>query len=152
MPSHRCRSVWKDSPVVIRVEMFVSPFFYIFIVGFSFTKLDVFFVWINLQQRITNTKKNIQFSVYIQATAGMCIISLITDAIATLLTGLGLRTKNHNVKYRFYRYAVLVMLLACKWIWFFFLRISLNFCISFRGKYRFSLIDFYFVLLFLSLQ
>jgi len=49
---------------------------------------------------------------YIQATAGLCIISLLMDAIATLLTGLGLRTKNHNVKYRFYRYAVLNMLLA----------------------------------------
>lgn len=81
--------------------MFVSVFFFA-------VKIDVF-------QKYESTKKKIiQFSVYIQATAALCIISLITDAIATLLTGLGLRTKNHNVKYRFYRYAVLVMLLACK--------------------------------------
>lgn len=69
----------------------------------------------NINQQIDNNKKfHSIFAVYIQATAALCIISLITDAIATLLTGLGLRTKNHNVKYRFYRYAVLVMLLACE--------------------------------------
>lgn len=51
---------------------------------------------------------------YIKATAALCIITLITDAIATLLTGLGLRTQDHNMKYKFYRIAVLVMLVACK--------------------------------------
>ncbi|XP_059615575.1 transmembrane protein 47 isoform X1 [Phlebotomus argentipes] len=49
---------------------------------------------------------------YIKATAALCIITLITDAIATLLTGLGLRTQDHNMKYKFYRIAVLVMLVA----------------------------------------
>lgn len=53
-------------------------------------------------------------SVYIKATAGLCIISLITDVIATILTGIGLRTKNQNMKYRYYRRAVLVMLVARK--------------------------------------
>lgn len=58
-------------------------------------------------------------SVYIKATAGLCIISLIADAIATLLTGFGLRTQNYNLKYKFYRKAVLVMLLACKLFYLF---------------------------------
>ncbi|CAD6992148.1 unnamed protein product [Ceratitis capitata] len=49
---------------------------------------------------------------YIKATATLCIITLVTDIIATILTGLGLRTQNHNVKYKFYRIAVLVMLLS----------------------------------------
>lgn len=39
-----------------------------------------------------------------------------TDAIATLLTGFGLRTQDHNLKYKFYRIAVLVMLLSCNYI------------------------------------
>ncbi|XP_063704622.1 transmembrane protein 47 isoform X2 [Culicoides brevitarsis] len=49
---------------------------------------------------------------YIRATAALCIITLITDAIATVLTGLGLRTQDHNSKYKFYRFAVLVMMIA----------------------------------------
>lgn len=49
---------------------------------------------------------------YIRATAGLCIVSLLADAIATLLTGLGLRTQNHNMKYKYYRIAVLVMLVS----------------------------------------
>ncbi|KAH8251561.1 hypothetical protein KR038_001959 [Drosophila bunnanda] len=49
---------------------------------------------------------------YIKATAALCIITLITDVIATVLTGLGLRTQNHNLKYKFYRIAVLVMLVS----------------------------------------
>jgi hypothetical protein len=52
--------------------------------------------------------------VYIRATAVLCIITLITDAIATLLTGFGLRTQDHNLKYKFYRIAVLIMMVACK--------------------------------------
>lgn len=55
------------------------------------------------------------FVVYIKATAALCILSLITDIIATILTGIGLRTKNQNTKYKFYRRAVLVMLVACKY-------------------------------------
>lgn len=54
------------------------------------------------------------FPVYIKATAALCILSLITDIVATVLTGIGLRTKNQNTKYKFYRRAVLVMLVACK--------------------------------------
>ncbi|TDG47421.1 hypothetical protein AWZ03_006149 [Drosophila navojoa] len=49
---------------------------------------------------------------YIKATAALCIITLITDVIATVLTGLGLKTQNHNIKYKFYRIAVLVMLVS----------------------------------------
>lgn len=51
---------------------------------------------------------------YIKATAALCIITLITDVIATVLTGLGLKSQNHNLKYKFYRIAVLVMLVSCK--------------------------------------
>lgn len=53
-------------------------------------------------------------AVYIKATAALCILSLITDVIATILTGIGLHTKNQNIKYKFYRRAVLVMLVARK--------------------------------------
>ncbi|XP_065369496.1 transmembrane protein 47 isoform X1 [Calliphora vicina] len=49
---------------------------------------------------------------YIRATAVLCVITLITDVVATILTGLGLKTQNHNLKYKFYRIAVLVMLLS----------------------------------------
>ncbi|XP_052564209.1 transmembrane protein 47 isoform X2 [Culex pipiens pallens] len=49
---------------------------------------------------------------YIKATAALCIITLATDALATILTGLGLRTQDHNLKYKFYRVAVLVMMVA----------------------------------------
>lgn len=51
---------------------------------------------------------------YIKATAGLCIITLVTDVIATILTGLGLNTQDHNRKYKFYRVAVLVMMVACE--------------------------------------
>lgn len=40
------------------------------------------------------------FAVYIKATAILCIITAVADAIATLLTGLGLKTIDANLKYR----------------------------------------------------
>lgn len=46
---------------------------------------------------------------YIHAAAGLCIITLITDLVATVLTGLGLRTKEHHTKYKYYRFGVIVM-------------------------------------------
>lgn len=49
---------------------------------------------------------------YIKATAALCILTLVTDGLATFLTGLGLRTQDHNLKYKFYRIAVLVMMVA----------------------------------------
>uniref|UniRef100_A0A8W7PBE0 Transmembrane protein 47 n=1 Tax=Anopheles coluzzii TaxID=1518534 RepID=A0A8W7PBE0_ANOCL len=49
---------------------------------------------------------------YIKATAALCIITLVTDALGTFLTGLGLRTQDHNLKYKFYRVAVLIMMVA----------------------------------------
>ncbi|CRL01790.1 CLUMA_CG015006, isoform A [Clunio marinus] len=49
---------------------------------------------------------------YIKATAILCVITLITDAISTLLTGTGLKTTDANLKYKFYRIAVLVMMVA----------------------------------------
>ncbi|KAK5645115.1 hypothetical protein RI129_006415 [Pyrocoelia pectoralis] len=44
---------------------------------------------------------------YIHAAAGLCIITLITDLVATVLTGLGLRTKEHHTKYKYYRFGVI---------------------------------------------
>ncbi|KAL5273190.1 hypothetical protein ACFFRR_000135 [Megaselia abdita] len=49
---------------------------------------------------------------YIKATATLCIITLLTDIAATTLTCMGLKTQNHNMKYKYYRYAVLVMLVS----------------------------------------
>lgn len=42
----------------------------------------------------------ILFAVYIKATAILCVITLVTDSIATLLTGLGLKTIDANLKYK----------------------------------------------------
>ncbi|KAJ3625476.1 hypothetical protein MTP99_016043 [Tenebrio molitor] len=49
---------------------------------------------------------------YIQAAAGLCVITLVTDLVATILTGFGLKTKDHHSKYKCYRSAVIVMGLA----------------------------------------
>lgn len=49
---------------------------------------------------------------YIKTTAILCVITLITDAAATLLTGFGLKTQDHTLKYKFYRIAVLVMMVS----------------------------------------
>lgn len=51
---------------------------------------------------------------YIKATAALCILTLVADAVATLLTGSGLRTQDHNMKYKFYRIAVIIMSIARK--------------------------------------
>lgn len=53
---------------------------------------------------------------YIRVAAALCIVTLVTDIVATLLTGLGLRSKDQRTKYKFYRVAVYVMLLACVYI------------------------------------
>nr|CAG4635820.1 EOG090X0HIV [Artemia franciscana] len=49
---------------------------------------------------------------YIRATAALCIITLFTDAFATLLTGLGLKSEDPEKKYKYYRLAVYIMLLS----------------------------------------
>jgi len=49
---------------------------------------------------------------YIRAAAALCIITLVTDVVATLLTGLGLRSKDHRTKYKYYRLAVYIMVLS----------------------------------------
>lgn len=54
------------------------------------------------------------FPAYIRAAAALCVITLLTDLVATVLTGLGLRTKEHHTKYKYYRFAVIVMGLARK--------------------------------------
>lgn len=50
---------------------------------------------------------------YIRAAAGLCIVTLCTDIIGTLLTALGLRATDNRAKYRYYRLAVLAMAVAC---------------------------------------
>jgi len=52
---------------------------------------------------------------YIRAAAALCIITLVTDIVATLLTGLGLRSKDHRTKYKYYRWAVYIMVLSCEY-------------------------------------
>ncbi|XP_034941816.1 transmembrane protein 47 isoform X2 [Chelonus insularis] len=49
---------------------------------------------------------------YIKAVAALCIVCLVADVIATLLTGLGLRSKDHRDKHKWYRIAVFCMGLA----------------------------------------
>ncbi|KAK9877058.1 hypothetical protein WA026_016085 [Henosepilachna vigintioctopunctata] len=49
---------------------------------------------------------------YIKTAAALCVITLLTDLVATVLTGLGLRSKDHHTKFKYYRFAVIVMALA----------------------------------------
>ncbi|XP_044754236.1 transmembrane protein 47 isoform X2 [Coccinella septempunctata] len=49
---------------------------------------------------------------YIRTAAALCVITLLTDLVATILTGLGLRSKDHHTKFKYYRFAVIVMALA----------------------------------------
>ncbi|KAH0561548.1 transmembrane protein 47 isoform X2 [Cotesia glomerata] len=49
---------------------------------------------------------------YIKAVAALCIVCLVADIAGTLLTWLGLKSKDHRNKHRCYRIAVICMLLA----------------------------------------
>lgn len=49
---------------------------------------------------------------YIKAAAALCVVCLLTDIAATILTGLGLRTQDHRDKHKYYRFAVLCMGIA----------------------------------------
>lgn len=49
---------------------------------------------------------------YIKAAAALCVVTLVTDLAATVLTGLGLKAKDHHTKCKYYRFAVIVMALA----------------------------------------
>jgi len=49
---------------------------------------------------------------YIMASAALCVICLLLDCFATIMTGLGLNSNDPNVKTRYYRIAVWVMTLA----------------------------------------
>lgn len=51
---------------------------------------------------------------YIKAAAALCVVCLLTDIAATILTGLGLRTQDHRDKHKYYRFAVFCMALACE--------------------------------------
>lgn len=51
---------------------------------------------------------------YIKAAAALCVVCLLTDIAATILTGLGLRTQDHRDKHKYYRFAVFCMGIARK--------------------------------------
>jgi hypothetical protein len=48
--------------------------------------------------------------------AAFCVVSLLVNVFATLLTVLGLRCRDPNHKYKYYRIAVYVMAVARKGI------------------------------------
>lgn len=52
---------------------------------------------------------------YIKAAAALCVVCLLTDIAATILTGLGLRTQDHRDKHKYYRFAVFCMGIARKY-------------------------------------
>lgn len=54
----------------------------------------------------------ISISGYIRTSAALCIVTLVTDTVATFLTALGLRSNDYRTKFKFYRFAVYVMALA----------------------------------------
>lgn len=51
---------------------------------------------------------------YVQAAAALCVITLLCDVAATLMTGCGLCSRNPVRKYMLYRLAFYVMVCACK--------------------------------------
>lgn len=59
------------------------------------------------------------FAGYIQGAAALCVITLILDILATVVTGVGLCSKDPSRKYTFYRSALYIMVGACKLPFFF---------------------------------
>lgn len=53
-----------------------------------------------------------RITAYIRTSAALCIVTLVTDTVATFLTALGLRSNDYRTKFKFYRFAVYVMALA----------------------------------------
>ena len=49
---------------------------------------------------------------YIRAAAALCVVCLLADIAATILTGLGLRCQDHCDKHKYYRFAVFCMGIA----------------------------------------
>lgn len=54
------------------------------------------------------------FTAYIQGAAALCVITLLMDIAATVMTGMGLCSKDPTRKYALYRFALYVMVGACK--------------------------------------
>ncbi|GBP22410.1 hypothetical protein EVAR_11926_1 [Eumeta japonica] len=52
----------------------------------------------------------------LRAAAGLCVATLAADVCGAVLTGLGLGAADHRTKFRYYRFAVLAMALACKYL------------------------------------
>lgn len=69
---------------------------------------------------IDNIKKLISLYIspaYIRAAAALCVVCLLADVAATILTGLGLRSQDHRDKHKYYRFAVFCMGIACElWV------------------------------------
>jgi hypothetical protein len=59
---------------------------------------------------------------YIKAAAALCVVCLLTDMFATLMTGLGLRSTDHQKKYTYYRVAVYIMILSREHSFFIYFR------------------------------
>lgn len=51
---------------------------------------------------------------YIQGAAALCVITILMDIAATIMTGMGLCSKDPTRKYALYRFALYVMVGACK--------------------------------------
>lgn len=51
---------------------------------------------------------------YIQGAAALCVITVLMDIAATIMTGMGLCSKDPTRKYALYRFALYVMVGACK--------------------------------------
>lgn len=52
---------------------------------------------------------------YIQGAAALCVITILMDIAATVMTGMGLCSKDPTRKYALYRFALYVMVGACKY-------------------------------------
>lgn len=70
-------------------------------------------IWIIINVSIDNYIHCL--TAYIKAAAALCVVCLLTDIAATILTGLGLRTQDHRDKHKYYRFAVFCMVIACKY-------------------------------------
>lgn len=64
--------------------------------------------------KIFNFEIIFPFTGYIQGAAALCVITVLLDIAATIMTGMGLCSKDPTRKYALYRFALYVMVGACK--------------------------------------
>lgn len=70
----------------------------------------IFLIFVTFHQH----KTILYFIGYIQGAAALCVITLLMDIAATIMTGMGLCSKDPTRKYALYRFALYVMVGACK--------------------------------------